>query len=283
MKYNMIGAGRLGKNIAYALTTTQDTKLGSVCNLNFQNSLRACKEIGSGTAVRSLKELPKSDVTWITCNDDAIDPVVTQLSQNFILKPGSIVVHCSGALNSTLLAPLRDQGCSVASFHPLKAFRTGYLDVQAFNQVDCVLEGDPDACAWLKNIFRDLGANLISIKPEAKIIYHAAATIASNYLITLASSSEELLLQAGMTQHQARTMICNLMQGNINNLRQTEQIADSLTGPLSRGDMNTLSLHLQAIDKSATKELYKKAGLTTLPLTQLSEKQQQLIKDLFES
>ncbi|RUR20600.1 DUF2520 domain-containing protein [Legionella sp. km535] len=282
MNYNIIGAGRLGKNLAMALSTSRMLVLDSVYNRTFKSAQQACSDLGMGNAVESLNQLPQADVTWITCSDDSIETIVTQLIQDSVLKPNSFVIHCSGALNSELLKPLKMAGCSIASFHPLKAFKTGYLDSMAFNQIDCVVEGDPEVCEWLNGIFSSLAARVIPIQPEAKIKYHAAATIASNYLITLASASEELLLQAGIPQYQARAMICNLMQGNINNLSNTTPIDESLTGPLCRGDTQTLSLHLKTINNPMIRALYKTAGLATLSLTKLSQEKTDFIKEMFE-
>lgn len=278
MKCNFIGAGRLGKNIALALSSAGIASVHSVCNRTLTSAINACHEIGSGLAVESLDQLPEADITWVTCNDDSIQLIVDTLTGNSKLKPESLVIHCSGVLNSSILSPLKSLNCSIASFHPLKAFKTGYLSTDAFHNVDCVLEGDGKVCAWIYQAFTSLGANIITIKPEAKATYHAAACMASNYLITLAACSEELLLNAGITQEQARRMICNLMQGNINNLKETTNISESLTGPLMRGDNKTLSLHLQAIENPTIKELYKAAGLATLPLAQLDKSKKQVIK-----
>lgn len=282
MNFNIIGAGRLGKNIALALSTAQIASLHSVYNLSLKSGKQSCLEIGSGTAVNTIDKLPATDIIWITCNDDSIRHIVKTLSKKSRIKPGNLIIHCSGVLNSTLLEPLKAQGCFIASFHPLKAFRAGYLNANSFKNVDCVLEGDEQACTWLNQSFSTLGANIITIKPEAKAIYHAAACMASNYLITLASCSEELLLKAGINQEQARPIICKLMQGNLNNLQETKLIAESLTGPLMRGDIETLSLHLKAIEHSVMKEFYKAAGLATLPLTQLTKDKQQTITELLK-
>lgn len=282
MKCNVIGAGRLGKNIALALSASQIVSLQSVCNLSLNSARQSCLAIGSGTALSTLEELSPADVTWITCNDDSIPSVVNALASHSELKPGSFVIHCSGVLNSTVLAPLKTRGCFVASLHPLKAFREGFLATDAFNQVDCVLEGDEQACNWLTNSFTVLGANIITIKPEAKAAYHAAACIASNYLITLASCSEQLFLKAGIPQQQARHMLSKLMQGNLNNIQDRVQLSDSLTGPLMRGDSATLKLHLEAIDEQYINHLYKIMGLATLPLTQLTPEKQQSIERLFK-
>jgi predicted short-subunit dehydrogenase-like oxidoreductase (DUF2520 family) len=282
MKFNIIGAGRLGKNIALALSTAQIASLQSVYNLSLNSAQQSCHDIGSVNPVNKIDMLPMADITWITCNDDSIRPIVTILAEHSLLKPGSLVVHCSGVLNSTLLTPLKAQGCFIASFHPLKAFKTGYLNADAFNKVDCVLEGDEEACTWLTHSFSGLGANILTIKPEAKAAYHAAACMASNYLITLASCSEQLLLKAGLTQEQTRPIICKLMQGNLNNLQEAKLISESLTGPLMRGDYETLSLHLQAIENPAMKEFYKAAGLATLPLTHLTHNKKQTITALLK-
>lgn len=275
MKCNLIGAGRLGKNIA--LSTKHIITSFSICNRNPVSAQKASHELGFGLAVANIEQLPAAEITWISCNDDAIHEVVETLTRHPVLKPGSFVIHCSGALNSNILAPLKAQGCLVGSFHPLKAFKTNYLDPAAFNKVDCILEGDDEVCAWLKQSFMELGANLITIQPEAKTAYHAAACMASNYLITLASCSEALFLQAGIDSQQSRRMMLNLMQGNLHNLQQIESIAESLTGPLVRGDINTISLHLQSIQNSNIKQFYQTAALCTLPLTQLSEEMKQKI------
>lgn len=115
-----------------------------------------------------------------------------------------------------------------------------------------------------------------------KAIYHAAATIASNYLVTLASYSEKLLLQAGIQQAQSRKMICDLMRSNIVNLNQADSIISALTGPLARGDMQTISLHLEGIDNSEIKSLYKNMALATLPLLDLSLDRKETLRKTLE-
>ncbi|KTD11865.1 Rossmann-like domain protein [Legionella gratiana] len=278
MKCNIIGAGRLGKNIALALSTARLISSFSICNRNLASAKNVCHEIGSGRAVDKIELFPEAEITWICCNDDAIQPIVETLTQSATLKPNNFVIHCSGVFSSALLAPLRKKGCFIASFHPLKAFKTNYLESAAFKQVDCVLEGDHEVCEWLRSAFTQLGANLIAIESEAKATYHAAACMASNYLITLAACSEELFLKAGIHSQQSRQMIVKLMQGNLDNLQRTENITEALTGPLARGDIDTISLHLETIKNDKIRRLYQEAALNTLPLTQLPETIKEKIK-----
>ncbi len=278
MQCNIIGAGRLGKNIALALSAAKIISSLSVCNRSLSSATQACKEIGLGTAVENIEQLPPADIIWLCCNDDEI-PQLINLS---CVKAGSFVIHCSGVLSSKILNPLKKKGCMVASFHPLKAFKTNYLEKDSFNQVDCIVEGDELICDWLNRSFLQLGAFISTIQPANKALYHAAACMASNYLITLASCSEELFLKAGLDAKQSRRMLVNLMQGNITNLQQTKLISESLTGPLARGDINTILLHLEALDHSNIKPLYKAAGLATLALTELQPEKNEMLQQILE-
>lgn len=271
MIFNIIGAGRLGKNIALALVANGQASLGGVCNKNRARAERAIVQIACGIAVESLHDLPSAKLTFITTPDDSIPRIVADLVKKS-LSFGSIVVHCSGVLSSDILSPLREQGCHIASIHPLKAFREGSMQADAFNRCDCVLEGDREALEILTPIFRFLGANPVTINAEKKASYHAAAVMASNYLVTLAANAVELFLQAGMEATQAKDIVGNLMQGSLNNIRQSPTMASALTGPLMRGDTATISQHLAALDNPQTRTLYEAAAYATLPLTTLSNK-----------
>lgn len=270
MKFNLIGAGRLGKNIGLALSANGLASLQSICNRSIVSANTACQLIGSGSPVQQIECLTPAEITWITCNDDSIQEVVAKLLQSSTIRSNEIIVHCSGALNSSILSPLKAAGCSIASFHPLKAFKEGYLSMSAFDQVDCILEGDPLACQQLTALFNPLNANVMTIQTERKAAYHAGACIASNYLITLASLAQELFLHAMIPSHQTKEMICRLMLGNINNMENAKTIGQALTGPLARGDVETISLHLQSIENPDILKLYKLTGLATLDLTELS-------------
>lgn len=283
MKCNIIGAGRLGKAIALALHATGQVSIQALCNSNLASAERACVAIGAGNPVATVQQLPAADLTWIACSDDSIADVVRSLLENSALKSGSVVVHSSGVLDSTVLAPLQDRGCFIASLHPLKAFAADFLDEHAFQLVHCVLEGDIQACLYLTDLFEDLGAKLIRIRPESKALYHAAAVMASNYLITLAACSEALFKQAGIEANQTQNMILSLMQSNLNNINAKNAIAASLTGPLARGDMQTIERHLAAISDPLISALYKTAGLATLPLTQLSEENKKGLMALLQA
>ncbi len=281
MNFNIIGAGRLGKNIALALSASGLGTLLAVCNQSKASAETCCAQLGFGMAVAHAHDLPLADVLWIACNDDAIPAVMDQLV-NCSFNSGTLVIHCSGVLSSSVLSPLKDKGCLIASFHPMKPFPATYLSKEAFQGVECVIEGDTAACSWLKSTFEALQAQVNTIHPSAKATYHAAACLIANYLVTLSASGEELLLESGISAAQAQEVIIGLIQSTLDNLKQKQPSAASLTGPLLRGDVNTLAMHLAAIDNPIIKNLYKAAGLATLPHTQLSHEKRQQIQFLLK-
>ena len=274
VRFNIIGAGRLGKNLALALMSHCENELVAICNLRLNNAITTVAELGSGIAVEKLADLPAVDITFITSPDHCIAGIAAQLTMS-----EGIVVHCSGALSSDVLAPLKKQGCSIASIHPLKAFRKNNLQSNALQDCDCVTEGDTLAVQQLTKLFTQAEARVIPIQADKKSTYHAAAVMASNYMVTLASCAVDLLLESGLSEEQAKNMTQALMDSSLKNLRDTPHIADALTGPLARGDVNTINQHLHAIKTPHIDTLYRAAGLATLPLTHLDEEVLHALKE----
>jgi len=267
MNFNIIGAGRLGKSLAVSLHHHSEFKLAGICSRTLSSAQAVVDAVGAGQAVGSVAELPQAELLFITTSDDAITTVVTQLVTANVRHAGDIVAHCSGSLSSDVLKPLNALGYSIASIHPLKAFSHQHDQGNALQHCNCVVEGDRPATQLLTQLFTDLGAQVIQIDPAKKSIYHAAAVIASNYLVTLANCSEQLFHEAGIPARHAVAMVQRLMNSNLANLEKANQVADALTGPLARGDLRVITNHLQAIEDPAIKALYRTAGLATLPLT----------------
>ncbi len=267
MKFNIIGAGRLGKNLALSLMAHGDHQLVAVCNHGLNSAVQAVADLGSGLAVATLADLPAVAVTFMTTPDDCIANLAREWT-----NPSSIVVHCSGVLGSDVLAPLKHKGCLVASIHPLKAFRKDRVEQDAFQDCYCVVEGDDEAVQLLTALFSQMGALIIPISVVKKSTYHAAAVMASNYLVTLAACAVELLIEAGLPEPQAQDMTQRLMQSSLSNIQQTTHIAEALTGPLMRGDLDTINKHLNAIEAPDINALYRAAAFATLPLTHLDDR-----------
>lgn len=269
MQFNIIGAGRLGKNLALSLMTHGKHQLLAICNQHLPSALEAIHQLQQGEAVASLALLPPAELTLITAPDDQIANIATHLATLNVITPGSIVAHCSGVLSSQALQPLQKQGCYIASLHPLKAFRAHYIEKQSFAACLCTLEGDEPAVQCLTTLLTAMNAEIVHIQSAKKQSYHAAAVIASNFMVTIASCAETLLLETGLTLEQAQRITRQLMNSSCNNLQHSSETKDALTGPFVRGDVNTIATHLQAIDDAEILQFYRLAGLLTLRLTHL--------------
>lgn len=271
MNFNLIGAGRLGQNLALSLIHQCDVTLLGICNQTQASAAHAVSTIQSGRALSALTDLPPADFILITTPDDAISSIVKQLAECQQIKPGQVIIHCSGVLSSDILNPLRNKGCFVASVHPLKAFRTHHLQQDAFRGCYCVLEGDTNALSLLKTLLAQMGAEIIISSELQKSTYHAAAVMASNYLVTLAGCAIELFTDSGLTFKQAKIITEHLMQDSLNNVKETTHPKDALTGPLVRGDLDTIKKHLSGIQSPQINTLYRIAAIATQSLTPLSQ------------
>ena len=281
--FNLIGAGRLGQRIAYALAKHTDFHLHMIYQRNRARAEQAIELLGYGQFVSEIEALSCTALTIITTSDDAISWIAQALAASQKLLRGSVVIHMSGSLNSDILAPLREAGCFVASFHPLKAF-TDILSQEQdsldddFNGCDMVYEGDMHAIEVVKPLFEKLGACLIGISSEDKVLYHAGAVMASNYLVTLAAQGIELMAASGIDRNIAYPMVVRLMQTSLDNVRGQSRIERALTGPLARGDVDVIARHLHAIKNPITRRLYATNLLATLPLTALTKTKCDMLK-----
>lgn len=274
---NIIGAGHLGKTIAHLLVKNQLVSIGAVCNTSEISARRAIEFIGDGQYCPTIEALPPADITFITTPDDLITEACFALGKNPRLKPGSVVLHCSGSLTSDALVAAREAGCSVASIHPMRSFAQPETSVQQYSGTYCAFEGDVAASAVVRSLFDSIGSITYEISKEKKSLYHAAGVFASNYLVTLSQQALSCLEGAGVEHDIAMRVISNIMRGTVNNLETTLSPQQSLTGPIQRGDALTISKHMQALP-SDKKSLYSILGTVTLPLSRVDEGKKEAMK-----
>ncbi|MEO8402249.1 MAG: DUF2520 domain-containing protein [Gammaproteobacteria bacterium] len=264
---NFIGCGRLGRTIAKLFHINHIAEIKGVINSTLESSLDAVAFIGHGTAVKTLSELPTVDVTFITTSDDRIEEICQQLVSLNLLKPSSIVVHCSGALSSDILLAAKTAKCSIASVHPIRSFANPKEIVNTFQGTFCSLEGDEETKLIMARLFEAIGGIMLVIHKENKKRYHAATVIANNYLVTLHYHAVQNFIQSGIEEPAANNLVSTLMSDAFNNLK-TLPHSKTLTGPIQRGDIKTIKGHIESFeDDTVSKNIYSSLGRGTLPLT----------------
>lgn len=266
---NMIGAGKLGKVLGYLLQSHDQITIQAICNRTEASAAAAVSFIGAGIATTELVDLPLVDLLFITTNDAAIEAICASLCEQ-PLKPGSIVMHCSGVLSSEVLSALRAKGVFVASVHPMKSFADPELSVSSYVGTYCSIEGDAKAVERLKPLFEAIGSVMIAIDGHKKALYHAAGVFASNYLVTLAHHALVCLEKSGIPRDVSQKLMLHLMQSTLTNL-QHHVPSEALTGPLKRGDVSTILAHMDALEHLPQKSVYAVLGESTLAIVESLE------------
>jgi predicted short-subunit dehydrogenase-like oxidoreductase (DUF2520 family) len=267
-----IGAGKVGTALA-ALLHARGADIAAVAGRTPQSSRHMALGAGLSASVAKPRAevLQRASIIFLTVPDDAIEPLCDEIAREGGWRPGVGVVHCSGALPSTILHAAQEAGALVASCHPLQAFANLSAALDNLPGSTFALEGDPPLVAQLELLVDALGGSPLHLLAENKTLYHAAAVLASNYMVTLAALASDLLVLAGVTAdaNTALPHLLPLMHGTLDNLK-TLGLPDALTGPLARGDAGTVTRHLEALQACApaTADLYRHIALLTLPLAQ---------------
>jgi predicted short-subunit dehydrogenase-like oxidoreductase (DUF2520 family) len=175
--------------------------------------------------------------------------------------------HSSGALLSGELDPLHKIGMAVASAHPLMTFVRGAHP--SLTNVPFALEGDAAATRVAQRIVRQLGAKSFALAPSRKSAYHAWATMTSPLLLAFLVTLEDSARAAGLSRLEARRMSLPIIRQTLANYSRLGP-AQSFSGPLIRGDVETVAKHLSAMKKQpVAREVYialARSALRGLPV-----------------
>ncbi len=266
-RLNIIGCGRVGRCLARLWHEHGVFEIGAILNRAPESAESAAQFIGSGRAVNSLDEMGPAQVYLIATTDDAISQVCHSLAASSLNLAGAVVLHCSGALSSEVLGPLRGENAELASIHPVMSFAEPASACENFPGTHCAMEGEEGALARLTPAFEQIGARLFRIDPRHKTVYHAGAVMACNYLVGLVEAGLRCFEQAGVPRATAEEILHPLVSGTVANVFR-QGTRDSLTGPIARGETALVAEQLSALGSwdPDLAHLYRAAGLATLEL-----------------
>jgi predicted short-subunit dehydrogenase-like oxidoreductase (DUF2520 family) len=160
---------------------------------------------------RALRSRPRA-VVFLTVPDGAIESLAGEIANSDGQQRAAAFAHCSGALGLGVLDALAG-GHAVGSFHPLQSFPEP-RPAEAFRGSLVAIDASTDALRRrLQRLARDVGAKPRDVREAERVVYHAAAVFASNYLVALAGQAVELLQSIGWTEREAVTGLVPLMQG----------------------------------------------------------------------
>lgn len=267
LKLGFIGAGAVGTALSVRLSSKgyQVVAISNRSQSSANNVARAianfhplCRVFDNNQGVADV-----ADLIFITTPDDAIAPSVSQIQWH----SEQSVVHCSGADSTEILEPARKAGAQVGGFHPLQTFASVEQAIENIPGSTFAIEAQEPLLNVLKGMAIALDGHWIELKANDKVIYHAAAVIACNYMVTLIKLATDLWQSFNIPPQQATQALLPLLRGTIHNI-ETVGIPQCLTGPIARGDTGTIEKHIEALQKAAPSLLstYKELGLQTIPI-----------------
>lgn len=253
----IIGAGRAGRALALALVRAGIPV--RVCTRRTGAPITAGLEC---TPEPWADVLAGADVVLLAVPDASITDVARHLAPAGL--PKAVVLHCSGVLDRTALAPLEGRSRGLGSFHPLQTLAGDSDAAERLRAAFVALEGDAAALAAGRELASRLQMRAIEVEASRKPLYHAGAVIMSNYTVVLAAVAERVARAAGIPADAAGRIYLPLLEGTLRNLEALGPVS-ALTGPIQRGDAATVQRHLAALDP-ASQALYRVMGREALEL-----------------
>nr|WP_294865434.1 Rossmann-like and DUF2520 domain-containing protein [uncultured Pseudogulbenkiania sp.] len=263
-RLSIIGAGRLGRTLGRLAHDAGYAVVDVLCR-DAAHAAEALAFIGAGRAVTELTQLAPTELYLLAVPDAAIAATAQGLADARVVPPGALVFHASGAGEAGLLAPLTARGVRIGSLHPAFSFAEPALAVAGFGGTLCALEGVECVCAELERLAEALGGRPFRLAPGGKAAYHAALSMASNYLVTLNALALQVADSAGIDAAVASQLVGGLMRQTLDNALVLGPAA-ALTGPILRGDAGTVARHLAVIDDALCADAYRAMGRATLRL-----------------
>jgi predicted short-subunit dehydrogenase-like oxidoreductase (DUF2520 family) len=207
---------------------------------------------------------PETTVLLLAVPDSALNEVVHDVLGAGEAPAGCVALHLSGALSTDVLAPLHGAGYGIGSLHPLQTVADPWFSWDRVTGISFAVSGDPAGVRTALRLVNLLEGKALVIPPNMRPLYHAAAVMASNNVVAVVAAASRLLVQAGVSEDEALPALLPLVEGTVDNLKHLG-IPAALTGPVARGDADTVRLHLARLSGD-DRPLYCALGLEVLRL-----------------
>ncbi len=259
----IIGAGHVGRGLYRAFKASGIDVIG----------LHGRRPSPWTTSTGSLPTaVSNANTIIVAVRDEQIDDVLSDVTSERCsgargrVASGTVVVHTSGGAEPELIPRLSEVGLSGGTFHPLVPFAIPERASELMRRAWIGIDGDDQARATSRRLAGHVGARTLEIPAGGKSVYHAAAVMSSNFPVVLAAIAGEMLASLGIPDRSAQQAVHSLMEGAVSNLSEAAP-DQALTGPVVRGDSETIVRHLNAIRSDPeARAVYKRMSLAALAI-----------------
>ena len=243
----LVGAGPVATALAGAL------RLGGVPVLGlWARKPQAARLAGSTAGVAAFSSAPpdvllEAEVVILAVRDQVIGEVAKMLLGTGLVGKRHVMLHCAGATSAQdVLGDVLPQVAGIGTMHPLSAIADGKVAMRSLKGTVFGIEGDEVGRATATRLVAAIGGIVLPLDGTQMASYHAAAALASNYVVAAIDAAAAMLANAGVSPAQAAQALVPLAEGALRNV-SIHGTTDGLTGPIRRGDAVTIARHLEAL------------------------------------
>ena len=247
----IIGPGHVGRGLFRAFRASGVEVVG----------IHGKRPSGVATSTGTIpSDVSRANIVIVCVRDPQLDETIDEVTiaaRDGRIARGTVIMHTSAIAEPVGLNALTQAGFPSGTFHPLVPFSDPEVSAELLRQGWIGVDGDNAAKNASRRLASHLGARVLEIPPGRKPAYHAAAVISSNFPVVLASVAGHLLHDIGIPDASAYHAVESLMSGALANMKQALP-DDALTGPIMRGDAETVGKHLRALQSHpAALEVYR--------------------------
>ena len=250
LRVGVVGAGRAGTALAAALARAGHRVVAA--SAVSEASLRRIGRELPGTAIRRPEEVvAEADLVLLTVPDDVLPGLVAGLASTGAELAGRLLAHASGRYGLAVLEPAVRRGAMPLALHPVMTFTGRPDDVDRLAGISFGVTAPEPLRPVAEALVVEMGGEPVFIDEERRDLYHAALASAANHLVTLVVQAGDLLHEAGVAD--PARMLGPLLSAALDNALRLGDAA--LTGPVARGDADTVASHIEALRAAAPEAL----------------------------
>jgi predicted short-subunit dehydrogenase-like oxidoreductase (DUF2520 family) len=191
-----------------------------------------------------------SDVLFLTVPDAHIGPVFESVRKWLI--PGTIVAHCSGAFGPEVFVRAREQGLGTLALHPVQSLSNHSQAIRSLPGSFFAADGSASGLRFGRHLVKQLHGSCVIVQGKDRALYHVMCVFASNFVSVLFDDAETIAGRLGISRRRAGRMLEPLARTVLDSIVE-QGAGPSLTGPVERGDVLTVAVHLRALEKRVPK------------------------------
>lgn len=243
-RLSVIGPGKVGRTLARLFHEASIFDIGALVARRPETAAEAAGFIGAG---HPNGDPAGADIILVSVPDPELRPALARLALSD-LRPGTIIAHTSGALGPEVFEPLAGLPVRCICAHPVKAFSDPARSIVTFAGTLITLQGEASACETLGAAFSAIGATTLMLADDTdRTLYHAGIVFMANHLPTLVQAGLETFAHVGLSREAGLAIAGPILRDTLEAVLERGPAA-ALTGPVARGDAETVSRHLEKLE-----------------------------------